>query len=463
MNQTKKLFLIILDLLSCGFSWYVFYTFRKLFIENSDLIYTTNFYFGLVLVPFFWIGLFSLQGTYIDVKRLYRMKILKKSFIGILIGAMALFFILLIDDTIPDYRAYYTSFSGLFFIHFTVVFGMRTLFITYQVRRIQQRKEGFNTLMIGEPEKVIHLFNELNQAPKSIGNIIIGYLNFSDYKPLNSSKIPFLGSINNLNTIVKENKIEDIIIASSTSDTKLLSELIAKIAGKGIHIKLLPDMFDLITGHVKSDNIYGTLLVDLPIDEFTPWQKSLKRLIDVLISFSALVLLLPFFILIAVLIKRNSKGPIFYFQERIGKNGRPFEIIKFRTMIVDAEKNGPQLSNTGDQRITSIGVFFRKTRIDEFPQFLNVLKGEMSLVGPRPERQYYINLISQQEPHYLQLTSVTPGITSWGQVKFGYAENVEEMIRRMKYDLVYLKNRSLTLDFKIMFYTIIIILKAKGK
>ena len=463
MNQTKKLFLIILDLLSCGFSWYVFYTFRKLFIENSDLIYTTNFYFGLVLVPFFWIGLFSLQGTYIDVKRLYRMKILKKSFIGILIGAMALFFILLIDDTIPDYRAYYTSFSGLFLIHFTVVFGMRTLFITYQVRRIQQRKEGFNTLMIGEPEKVIHLFNELNQAPKSIGNIIIGYLNFSDYKPLNSSKIPFLGSINNLNTIVKENKIEDIIIASSTSDTKLLSELIAKIAGKGIHIKLLPDMFDLITGHVKSDNIYGTLLVDLPIDEFTPWQKSLKRLIDVLISFSALVLLLPFFILIAVLIKRNSKGPIFYFQERIGKNGRPFEIIKFRTMIVDAEKNGPQLSNTGDQRLTSIGVIFRKTRIDEFPQFLNVLKGEMSLVGPRPERQYYINLISQQEPHYLQLTSVTPGITSWGQVKFGYAENVEEMIRRMKYDLVYLKNRSLTLDFKIMFYTIIIILKAKGK
>ena len=132
-------------------------------------------------------------------------------------------------------------------------------------------------------------------------------------------------------------------------------------------------------------------------------------------------------------------------------------------MIVDAEKNGPQLSNTGDQRITSIGVFLRKTRIDEFPQFLNVLKGEMSLVGPRPERQYYINLISQQEPHYLQLTSVSPGITSWGQVKFGYAENVEEMIRRMKYDLVYLKNRSLTLDFKIMFYTIIIILKAKGK
>ena len=463
MNQTKKLFLIILDLLSCGFSWYVFYTFRKLFIENSELIYTTNFYIGLVFVPFFWIGLFSLQGTYIDVKRLYRLKILKKSFIGILTGAMALFFLLLIDDTIPDYRAYYTSFSGLFLIHFTVVFGMRTLFITYQVRRIQQRKEGFNTLMIGEPEKVIHLFNELNQAPKSIGNIIIGYLNFSDYKPLNSSKIPFLGSINNLNTIVKENKIEDIIIASSTSDTKLLSELIAKIAGKGIHIKLLPDMFDLITGHVKSDNIYGTLLVDLPIDEFTPWQKSLKRLIDVLISFSALVLLLPFFILIAVLIKRNSKGPIFYFQERIGKNGRPFEIIKFRTMIVDAEKNGPQLSNTGDQRITSIGVFLRKTRIDEFPQFLNVLKGEMSLVGPRPERQYYINLISQQEPHYLQLTSVTPGITSWGQVKFGYAENVEEMIRRMKYDLVYLKNRSLTLDFKIMFYTIIIILKAKGK
>jgi exopolysaccharide biosynthesis polyprenyl glycosylphosphotransferase len=280
---------------------------------------------------------------------------------------------------------------------------------------------------------------------------------------LNSTKVPCLGTLHELNTIVKGNKIEDIILATSTTDTKLLSELIAKIAGKGIHIKLLPDMFDLITGHVKSDNIYGTLLVDLPIDEFTPWQKSLKRLIDILISISALLLLFPFFILIAWLIKRNSQGPIFYLQERIGKNGRPFQIIKFRTMVVNAEKNGPQLSNTSDQRITLIGVFLRKTRIDEFPQFINVLKGEMSLVGPRPERQHFIDLISQQEPHYLQLTSVTPGITSWGQVKFGYAENVEEMIRRMKYDLVYLKNRSLTLDFKIMFYTIIIILKAKGK
>ena len=463
MNQRKKLLFIALDFISCCFSWFLFYSFRKIFIEKSELIYTPNFYYGLALVPLFWLGLFSLQGTYIDVKRLYRMKILKKSFIGVLIGTMVLFFLLLIDDTIPDYKAYYTSFSGLFLIHFILIFGVRTLFTTNQVRRIQQRKEGFNTLMIGEPEKVTQLYTELEQAPKSIGNIIIGYLNFSDSNPLNSTKVPCLGTLHELNTIVKGNKIEDIILATSTTDTKLLSELIAKIAGKGIHIKLLPDMFDLITGHVKSDNIYGTLLVDLPIDEFTPWQKSLKRLIDILISISALLLLFPFFILIAWLIKRNSEGPIFYLQERIGKNGRPFQIIKFRTMIVNAEKNGPQLSNTSDQRITLIGVFLRKTRIDEFPQFINVLKGEMSLVGPRPERQHFIDLISQQEPHYLQLTSVTPGITSWGQVKFGYAENVEEMIRRMKYDLVYLKNRSLTLDFKIMFYSIIVILKAKGK
>jgi len=463
MNQTKKLLFIVLDLISCLLSWHLFYSFRKIVIEKSDLIYTPNFYLGLLFVPLFWIGLFSLQGTYIDVKRLYRIKILKKSFLGVLIGSMLIFFLLIIDDSIPNYKAYYTSFYGLFIIHFVIVFGIRTLFTTIQVRRIQNRKEGFNTLMIGEPDKVIQLYTELNQAPKSIGNIILGYLNLSNSNTITSSEINYLGSINELNKIVNENKIEDVILATSTTDTKLLSELIAKIAGKGIHIKLLPDMFDLITGHVKSDNIYGTLLVDLPIDEFTPWQKSIKRLIDILISVIALILLFPFLIIIAFLIVRNSPGPIFYLQERIGKNGRPFEIIKFRTMIVDAEKNGPQLSNTGDQRITSIGIFLRKTRIDEFPQFLNVLKGEMSLVGPRPERQYFIDLISQQEPHYLQLTSVTPGITSWGQVKFGYAENVEEMIRRMKYDLVYLKNRSLTLDFKIMFYTIIIILKAKGK
>jgi exopolysaccharide biosynthesis polyprenyl glycosylphosphotransferase len=272
-----------------------------------------------------------------------------------------------------------------------------------------------------------------------------------------------LGNLNKLSKVLKENAIEDVIIAIESNEHEILSKLIASIHGKGIKIKIIPDMYDFLSGSLKSNNLFGALLLEIPSDEMPPWQNSIKRLLDISISLLSIVLLIPFYVLIAILIKQNSKGPIFFLQERVGKNGNPFKIIKFRTMFVNAENNGPKLSSTNDSRITPIGKILRKTRIDEFPQFVNVLKGDMSLVGPRPERQYYIDQIIKKEPHYLQLTSVRPGITSWGQVKFGYAENVNEMIRRMKYDLLYLKNRSLSLDFKIMLYTVITILKAKGK
>jgi lipopolysaccharide/colanic/teichoic acid biosynthesis glycosyltransferase len=184
---------------------------------------------------------------------------------------------------------------------------------------------------------------------------------------------------------------------------------------------------------------------------------------DLALSTIAILLLIPFYVFSAVAVKISSPGPIFFLQERIGINGRVFRIVKFRTMYIDAEKFGPQLSSENDPRITKIGRFMRKTRLDEFPQFFNVLNGDMSLVGPRPERQFYIDQIVLQEPQYLQLTRVRPGITSWGQVKYGYAENVDQMLHRMKYDLIYLKNRSLALDIKIMMYTVLIVLRAKGK
>jgi lipopolysaccharide/colanic/teichoic acid biosynthesis glycosyltransferase len=193
------------------------------------------------------------------------------------------------------------------------------------------------------------------------------------------------------------------------------------------------------------------------------WQQAVKRFMDIILSVIAFFLCIPLFIISAILVKLSSPGRIFYLQERIGLNGKPFKIIKFRTMYENSEKSGPQLSSENDNRITPIGRFMRKTRLDEFPQFINVLKGDMSLVGPRPERQFYIDQIAQIDAQFLHLTKVRPGITSWGQVKYGYAENVDQMLLRMKYDLIYLKNRSLALDIKILFHTVLIVLKAKGK
>ncbi|MFM8963708.1 MAG: sugar transferase, partial [Sphingomonadales bacterium] len=222
-------------------------------------------------------------------------------------------------------------------------------------------------------------------------------------------------------------------------------------------------MYSILAGSVDMTNIYGALLIEINPDVMPYWQRSVKRLMDFLFSIIALLCLVPFFIFSAIAVKFSSPGPIFFLQDRVGRGGKPFKIIKFRTMYLDAEKAGPQLSTEGDPRITPIGRFMRKTRLDEFPQFINVLMGQMSLVGPRPERQFYIDQITAIEPQYMHLTRVRPGITSWGQVKFGYAENVEQMLQRMKFDLIYMKNRSLALDLKIMFYTVIIVFKAQGK
>jgi exopolysaccharide biosynthesis polyprenyl glycosylphosphotransferase len=222
-------------------------------------------------------------------------------------------------------------------------------------------------------------------------------------------------------------------------------------------------MYELLSGSLKMTNIYGALFVELNRDVMPLWQQAIKRFLDISLSIIAILLLLPMYLIAAVLVKFSSPGPIFFLQERIGLNNKPFQIIKFRTMYVNSEANGPQLSSSNDSRITPIGRFMRKTRLDEFPQFINVILGHMSLVGPRPERQFYIDQIVQHEPQYVLLNRVRPGITSWGQVKYGYAENVEQMLDRMKYDLLYINNRSVALDLKILFYTVAIVIKAKGK
>lgn len=454
---------ILLDWICALVSWALFYYYRKIWIEHVNFDTNSSFYKGLLFVPFIYLVIHFVFGTYHDVKRLYRIKIFSLTFKSSAITCLILFFLLLIDDDIKSYKTYYKSFLLLFGISFFILVSIRLIFVSYIVRKVHQNKLGFKTLLIGGSEKAVSIYNEIISLPKGIGNQFIGFVNLNGIDKLLEDKIPYLGHADHLEKVIKDHEIEEVIIALDSSEHEKLKSIISRIAREDIKIKILPDMYDILSGSVKMNNIFGALLIDVNTDEMSVGQRVTKRFLDVVLSFIALILLIPIYIFLAFSVKMSSKGPIFFKQERIGKNGKPFNIIKFRTMYTDAEKLGPQLSSNDDPRITKFGRIMRKMRLDEFPQFYNVLKGDMSLVGPRPERQFFIDQIVKVEPQFLELTKVRPGITSWGQVKYGYAENVDQMLQRMKFDLLYLKNRTLALDFKIMLYTILIIIKAKGK
>jgi exopolysaccharide biosynthesis polyprenyl glycosylphosphotransferase len=463
MNVRRLIaFLVCMDWTTCLLSWIAFYYIRKVSVEQVPFEISASFYWGIAIVPLLWLLLYYLQGTYHQIKRLYRLRMFNLTFVATIIGTIFIFFGLLLDDEITGYKMYYKSLLWLFVIQLIFSLVPRWFFVTYVVRQIQSGKNGFRTLLIGGSDKALDAYMDISQVPKSV-HVFIGFVKINGADRQLETKIPFLGSLDDLEKIIRSQGIEEIIIALDSTEHDKLKTIISRIEGVDVSIKILPDMYDILSGSVKMTNIFGALLIEVNTETMPVWQQTLKRFLDVVLSLIALILLTPVYIGLAIAVRMSSPGPVFFIQDRVGLGGHSFRIIKFRTMYVDAEKSGPQLSSSDDPRITAVGKYMRKLRLDEFPQFFNVLRGDMSLVGPRPERQFYIDQIIKIEPQFLHLTRVRPGITSWGQVKYGYAENVEQMLQRMKYDLLYIKNRTIALDFKILLYTVLIIVRAKGK
>jgi exopolysaccharide biosynthesis polyprenyl glycosylphosphotransferase len=357
-----------------------------------------------------------------------------------------------------------TKIGGIALAHLIILYGTRLLFLTFVKRLLQNKTIGYKTLIIGDNNKAFRLTKELNSIKKSIGFNILGYIKTSE-KLSKMDKLPIscLGNLEEFKTIILAQQIEEVIIAIETSQHHQLKSILDTLEQTEVIINIIPDMYDIVSGFVKVNYLFSIPLITLHSDMMPLWQRLIKKLIDIIVSVLVLICLSPLLLIIAIWIKTDSDGPIIYSQERVGLKGVPFTIYKFRTMFNKAEINEPLLSSANDQRITKVGSFLRKLRLDELPQFINVLKGEMSIVGPRPERQFFINQIIEKAPHYYNLQKVLPGITSWGQVKYGYAENINQMINRLTFDIIYIENRSLALDFKIMFYTFITILQGRGK
>ncbi len=470
MNQRiQRIKYLLSDIFSAALAWGCFYTYRKVSAEPLKFGYKiaielgTRFWFGLLLIPLFWLILYYASGYYRDVYRKSRLAELWFSIRISFIGVLILFFVFILDDQVKVYSNYYSSFIVLYSFQFIFTYLPRLFLTTFTTNKIHQGKLGFNTIIIGGNEKAMEVYDDIESQNHSTGNIIIGFVSVQDGNgyPL-SKKINHLGHIDKIKKIILDYDVSEVIIALEYTEHSSIERILNLLIDSDIIIKTIPGMYEIFTGKVKMTAIFGTPLVEVSHNLMPPWQENIKQFLDIIGALLAMIITLPIFIICIIGVRFSSSGPIFYKQERIGRNGKSFNIFKFRSMYVGAELNGPELSSKEDKRVTNFGRFMRRMRLDEIPNFYNVLRGEMSLVGPRPERKFFIDQIIQKAPHYIQLLKVKPGITSWGQVKYGYAENVDQMIKRMKYDLLYIENMSLYVDFKILIYTLLIIFKRKG-
>jgi exopolysaccharide biosynthesis polyprenyl glycosylphosphotransferase len=458
---------LLTDFLAAAAAWLCYYLYRSHIAEDHQPGKFFSLFYSTITIAVFWCLVYGFWGFYRDYLRKSRMRELFNLFSAVLMGVVLIFLILILDEDGSGVRIrYYKTTTIYFLIHLLIAGFAKMLYLSLIKRLILSGKIRFETLLLGNGPAAMEICLDLRQNSRHLGLHFTGFMYLDDAASADmiaETGLANLGHYSRLAGILESHNIEQVVVAIEATDHPHLEEILTVAEGKNRIISILPDMYQILLGLVKVQHVFGTPLIEIRKDLMPVWQQVTKRAIDILASLLVLVLGSPFFLLVALITKVTSRGPILFFQERIGKDAVPFNIIKFRSMYVNAEKAGPALSSQYDPRITPWGRFMRKTRIDEFPQFYNVLIGEMSLVGPRPERQFFIDKIMEKAPHYRHLTRVKPGITSLGQVKYGYAENVDQMVKRLKFDILYIENMSLGMDFRILIHTVLTVLGAKGK
>jgi exopolysaccharide biosynthesis polyprenyl glycosylphosphotransferase len=444
---------------------------------------SAEFLIPLLVIYFYWLIVFSFAGLYQHWFVRSRFDEFTAVVKAVSIGCFILFFVIFIDDALKDTKAI-SRFVIL--IYWALMIGFvgfgRVVIRTVQIGLLDKGIGKRNTIVIGNGQKANDLYNLVEKYPQ-LGYNILGFVGVnsslshppqrggeesSQYSPQSERKgksgktTHHLGKLSEVPKIIDENNVSEVLIALETKEKDKLVEVIRYCQNDRVHMKIMPDTYEIVSGMVKTNQIYGVPLIEVMPEIMPQGAKLFKRILDVSIGVFVLAFFFPLWLLIALMIKLTSKGPVFYTQQRVGRNGKVFTLYKFRSMIENAEEYGPDWTGERDPRITLIGRLIRRFYIDEVPQMINILRNEMSLVGPRPERPHLVEKLKKEFPYYYKRLGIKPGITGWAQIKHKYDSSVEDVRLKLQYDFYYIENMSLKLDFKIMANTLIVILLMKG-
>lgn len=465
MNKTfQKIILFLLDFVTINLAYIIYYNIR-VYSGIFTVIFVPDLLLTMLIMYLYWLFWFSFVGMYREWFAFSRFDEINVLFKVTFIGIFALFIAIFGDDYLVGES---NAQRFLIFLYWMILFGFvglgRIVLRSVQRRLLIKGIGRRNAVIVGFNKKANEMHDKILDN-RQLGIDVVGYITLDKENIGKCYKnVAVIGTIDEMSNIIQTFNIKEVIIALDTrkNEDEML-EIISKCDYMNVGIKIVPDLYDIISGSARMTHIYGFPLIDVFPQIMPVWAAKVKRLIDIISAIVILVLSAPICLITAIAIKLESKGPILFKQERSGLDGKPFMMYKFRSMRQDAEaKTGPVWAQKNDPRVTKVGKFIRKVRIDEIPQMINVLKGEMSLVGPRPERPVFVEKFAQEIPLYKKRLKVRPGVTGWAQVNHKYDETIEDVKMKLKYDLFYIENMSIRMDIKIMFKTAITMLFGKG-